>query len=239
MLIASVSLAGHFALRFAGPKAGPILTGLIGGLVSSVAVAVGAARLARTPTFAAAQSGCLAAAQAVMCARALAVATVLNPTLAPVLALPLAMAAAAALVAAHIFTRRAARLEAKPGGGGERHALQPPDDLGAALAFGAVLAGVILAIQYARSWFGVSGFYGTAALAGLIDIDAITVTAASMAETSAAVAGGAILIACAVNSLVKVGIAAALGSRPFTGQVGLLIAGTLAAGAVGFAGTLL
>jgi uncharacterized membrane protein (DUF4010 family) len=72
-------------------------------------------------------------------------------------------------------------------------------------------------------------------LAGLADVDAITVTAASLADTTAAVAVAAILIAAAVNTLVKIGLAASLGMRDFARSIALLMAAILAAGAAGFA----
>jgi uncharacterized membrane protein (DUF4010 family) len=237
VLVAGLSLAGHFARRFAGPRAGPILTGLVGGLASSTAVSVSAARLsARHREAALSQAACLAAAQAVMCLRIVVLAGVLNPALVPLLVAPLGAAAAASFVAAYVLLHRpGAQGAAGESGADDGSAPRVPDDLGAAIVFAAILAGVMLASHYARLWFGISGLYATAVLAGLVDVDAITVTAATAAETTAVAAVAAILIAAAVNTLVKVGIAAALGTRRFTLGVGAAIAATLVAGALGYA----
>jgi uncharacterized membrane protein (DUF4010 family) len=97
----------------------------------------------------------------------------------------------------------------------------------------------MLASHYARVWLGTPGLYATAALAGLVDVDAITVTAATLGETPPAAIVGAILIAAAINSLVKIGIALALGARGFAWRVAALIAAVLAAGAAGYAVALL
>lgn len=238
VLIAGLSLAGHFARRFAGPSAGPVLTGLLGGLVSSTAVSASAARLsARAPDAAAPQAACVAATQAVMCMRIVVVAGVLNPALIAPLLPPLAAAALASLIGAYVLVRRdtAHRAGEKEANGASTKA---PDDLGFAIAFAAVLAAVMLASHYAREWLGISGLYATAALAGLIDVDAITVTAASLGDTPAAVIP-AILIAAAVNTLVKVGVAFAWGTRSFAWQVAAAIAAVLAAGTAGYAATAL
>lgn len=235
VLIAGLSLAGHFARRFAGPGAGPLLTGVVGGLASSTAVSVSAARLSAHGA-AAPQAASVAAAQAVMCLRIVVVAGVLNPGIVPLLLPSLGAAAAAALLGASMLVRGAAR-RANVRDGGESVPVKAPDDLGAAIVFAAILAGVILATHYARGWFGASGLFATAALAGLVDVDAITVTAATLAEAPAAIVA-AILIAAAVNTLVKIGIAAALGAPEFARRVGALVAGTLAAGALGYGAAL-
>jgi uncharacterized membrane protein (DUF4010 family) len=237
VLVAGLSLAGHFAQRFAAPGTGPFLTGLVGGLVSSTAVTVGAARqAAQAPDSGVQQAACTAAAQAVMCVRVLVVAGALNPPLVPLLILPLGAAAAAALASAAVFGRQsAARRRARSGSEATHEPPKAPDDLGAAIAFAVVLAGVIVASHYARIWFGISGFYATAALAGLVDVDAITVTAATLADAAPPVAVAAILIAAAVNSLVKIAIAAGLGPRGHAVRVAAAVMAALAAGGAGFA----
>src|SRR5690349_24003257 len=93
----------------------------------------------------------------------------------------------------------------------------------------------MLASHYARGWFGHTGLYATAALAGLVDVDAITVTAATLADMPGGVIVAVILIAAAVNTLVKVAITLALGPRAFGTRVAALVAAVLIVGAAGFA----
>ena len=247
VLVAGLSLAGHFARRFAGERAGPILTGVVGGLVSSTAVTVSAARLAaRTAGAATSAAACVAAAEAVMCLRILVVAGVLNPALLAILGPPLGAAAAASLVGAYLLVYQVGSRRRSTHAGEAVGAGQPvgtiekaPDDLGAAIVFAAILALVVLASHYARGWFGISGLYATAALAGLVDVDAITVTAATLGAMPAAAIAGAILIAAAVNTLVKIGISAALGPRTLAARLAAAMVGVLAAGSAGFALALL
>jgi len=149
-------------------------------------------------------------------------------------------AAAAAILGAYALTRAAG---AHRRGGGEaavdRDAEKAPDDLGLAMVFAGILSAVMLLAYYARVWLGASGLYATAALTGLVDVDAITVTAATLTDVPAGAIVGTILIATAVNTLVKVGIAASMGTRAFAGRVAILIAAVLAAGAAGYAATIL
>ena len=241
VLVAGLSLAGHFAQRFAGPRAGPILTGLMGGLVSSTVLTVSAARQsARAGDAAAPQAAAVAAAQAVMGVRIVVIAGVLNPPLVLGLLAPFGAAAAASILGAYVLTRQAG---ARRRAGGEvvadPDAAKAPDDLGPAIVFAAVLSAVMLVAYYARVWLGASGLYATAALTGLVDVDAITVTAATLTDVPVAAIVGTILIATAVNTLIKVGIAASMGTRAFAGRVAVLITTVLAAGAAGYAATIL
>jgi uncharacterized membrane protein (DUF4010 family) len=60
-------------------------------------------------------------------------------------------------------------------------------------------------------------------LAGLTDVDAITVSAARMASDqilASHTANAAILLACASNTLVKGGIALVIGGRPLRPAIG-------------------
>jgi uncharacterized membrane protein (DUF4010 family) len=108
-----------------------------------------------------------------------------------------------------------------------------PADLKAALVFGALYAGILLAVAFARDRFGTAGLYVVAGLSGLTDMDAITLS------TSRLVAGGgvdpsngwrAILLAGFSNLAFKMGIVAALGARRLLGRIALLFGLMLAGG---------
>jgi uncharacterized membrane protein (DUF4010 family) len=61
--------------------------------------------------------------------------------------------------------------------------------------------------------------YVTGVLAGLVDVDAFTISAARLAHDSILApntANASILVACATNTLVKGGIAVVLGGRPLS-----------------------
>ena len=71
---------------------------------------------------------------------------------------------------------------------------------------------VLVAVKIDQDNFSESGVYAVAALAGLTDVDAITLSMAELAKTGDAhVAVVAIVIAALVNTAVKWGIAFVLG----------------------------
>jgi uncharacterized membrane protein (DUF4010 family) len=57
-----------------------------------------------------------------------------------------------------------------------------PAELKSALVFGLVYAGVLLAVAFARDRFGTAGLYTVAALSGLTDMDAITLSTSRLVE---------------------------------------------------------
>ena len=83
------------------------------------------------------------------------------------------------------------------------------------------------AVKIAQDNFSDSGVYAVAALAGLTDVDAITLSMAELAKTgSAQVAVIAIVIAALVNTAVKCGITFVLGG-PALGKPLLLASGAM------------
>ncbi|MGZ8867500.1 MAG: DUF4010 domain-containing protein, partial [Thermoanaerobaculia bacterium] len=107
-----------------------------------------------------------------------------------------------------------------------------PTMLRAALVFGALYAIVLIAVAWVREAAGDSGLYAVAAVAGLTDVDAITLSTAQMAKSgqiSATLTWRVILIAFLSNLVFKAGIVAMLGSRKLLVIVATLF-GILAGG---------
>jgi uncharacterized membrane protein (DUF4010 family) len=231
VLISGLSLLGYVAVRLLGERRGLALTGLFGGLASSTAVTLSTARQSRAGGPASALAMSALVAWAVMFVRVLIEVAVTNPALLPPLVVPLGAMAAASLGGALVLGRL---------GSGETEdlGLRNPFSLTAATRFGVLFAAVLLAVELARRFLPASALYGIAALAGATDVDAITLSLASMAESSVDpdVAVRAIAIAAGSNTLVKLGMVAALGTRELAVRMGAV---TLVIGAVGVLGALL
>ncbi len=241
VLVSGISLAGYIAIRLAGAQRGALAMGLLGGLASSTAVTVSSARMTRSspelaPHFAAAIAG----ASGMMAFRTLAIALVLFGALgayARFLAPPFVAAGLAGLLVAWLYGRMAAR-----SGISTEQAFQhirSPENIGTALQFAVVMAVVILVAYYARAWLGDAGVLATAAISGLVDVDAVTVSMTRLASgahgsLSITVAGAAILVATVVNQLVKVAITSALAGRRLALMTTAMVAAQFAAGAVAF-----
>jgi uncharacterized membrane protein (DUF4010 family) len=107
-----------------------------------------------------------------------------------------------------------------------------PAELKPAIIFGLLYAGVLLAVEAARDWFGQAGVYGVAILSGLTDMDAITLSMSEIVqrgELPASTGWRAILLASLSNIVFKVGIVAVLGTKALLWRIsiafGIAIAG--------------
>ncbi len=230
LLIAGLSYLGYFAVRMLGARTGLLLTALFGGLSSSTAVTVAYARRARAahaPTVLLGAGIGLAA--AVMVLR---LAIVLGAVDRPLLGAlwPTFAVLGAAPLAAVITTLLRRRADA-PG----EVALTNPLQLSTALTFGVLLVVLFIASAALRQWLGDAGTYAVAAIAGLVDVDAITITLAQAAANGGLeplTAARAIALAALVNTAVKGGLAAVLGGAPMLRSAALVLGVALLAGAV-------
>ncbi|WP_027135125.1 MgtC/SapB family protein [Geminicoccus roseus] len=229
IIIAALSFVGYGAVRIMGERAGIALVALAGGLASSTATTLTLSRLGRgnaagTPVLA----GGILLAGAVMVGRVVAVAFALNPALLPLLAWPLGVAILVLLAGAALWLMR----RPKAGGQGPLLQLQNPLELAVTFKLVAIIALVMLLSKIVGDRFGEAGIYVLAAVSGLADVDALTLTMARQGggTTPLPTAATAILIVVAVNSLVKGAMAAGFG----TPRLGLAVTGTsLAAIAAG------
>lgn len=233
VLVAAISFVGYVASRLLGRR-GLLVTGLVGGLVSSTAVtAAFGSRARKTPALAATLAGGVVAACTVMFPRIAVEAAVVAPALAERLAAAVVAAVVAGAAATWILVRPAARPEQEDGGGAVD--LSNPFELGSALWFGALFAGINLAVRAANRFLGEKGAYLAAAVAGLTDVDAVTLSTATLLADGAvdlSRATAMVGIGAASNTLVKVGIAFALGRRGFGARVAAGAGLTLLAGAL-------
>ena len=132
------------------------------------------------------------------------------------------------LVAAvtHCYASRCGRFTAED---------QPPSELKSAVLFGLLYAVVLVVVAAAKKYFGNSGLYVAAALSGLTDVDAITLSSARLVSTShleASTAWRLILLGGLANVVFKMGLVLVLGVRHFiiptlTGLGGALLGGMI------------
>ena len=109
--------------------------------------------------------------------------------------------------------------------------IKNPFSLVEAAKFGALFAVVLLAVKIVQEHFPPSGLYAVAALAGLTDVDAITLSMAEFAQSGEArVAVIAIVIAALSNTIVKCAMAFSLGGAALGKKLLIATVITLAAG---------
>ena len=236
ILIASLSLAGYIAVRWLGPGRGTAVTAVAGGMVSSTAVTLSFARRSREhpgghagPLLA----GGIVLAWMVMFGRVAVEVAVVNRALLRELLVPVASMGAAAGIVALVLLRGSVG-SARPAGG--EVPLQNPFSLTAAIRFALVFASVMLLVVLVQTYLPGRGLYAVAALAGLSDVDAITLSMASCVgkgECAAQAGVASIIIAALANTLVKAGMVVALGApglrRPILGATAAIFASGLLA----------
>ena len=237
ILISGLSLLGYVAVRWLGTARGTAITGLSGGLVSSTAVSLGFARQSRTdkdPLAGDTLAAGILLAWTVMFARVVVTVVIVYAPLAPRLLIPFIVMAAVTATSAGVFYWRGARRK-RPLEQSEVVVVKNPFSLAAATRFGLLFAAVLLVVKITERYAPVEGLYVVAALAGLTDVDAITLSMAEFAQQSGlpATAAAAITVAALSNTVVKCGMVLVLGSpalrmRLLAATVAILLAGLLA-----------
>jgi uncharacterized membrane protein (DUF4010 family) len=200
VFISAISFLGYVLMKLVNIRHGITLTGLLGGLVSSTAVTLSFGRRSKAePDLSAHFAIAITIAWAIMFLRVLVQIAVLNPSLLGILWLPL-MIAALVLVAyaAFLFFRR-------KDDHSQEVTLVNPFELKPALTFGVIYALILLVSRSAQIYFGEIGLYISSALAGLADVNAVTL---SMAELSSqphgialGVAAEAVILAALANTI--------------------------------------
>ncbi len=213
-LVAGISFAGYVAARVVGSRRGLLVTGVIGGLVSSTAVTLTlAGRAKETPALVPVVRVAILAASSTMFVRVLAVIAIVAPALLGTLAIPLGLMALCGYAVAFVLFRR----EANKGSSSQPIPFRNPFELKQALAFGLLYGLVLFLSKAAEIQIGARGVYGSAVLAGITDVDAITLSLAELnrSGTAASVATTGIVLAAVTNTVVKAVLATLAGGVRF------------------------
>jgi uncharacterized membrane protein (DUF4010 family) len=211
VLIATVSALGYIAIKWIGGGQGIALSGIAGGLVSSTAVTISFAKLAKEmPARERLLIGGALLACSVMMVRILIVALAINPGLSGKLFLPLMLAAVALVGFAYLSLRQHfGDTMSSP------IKVDSPFELGSVLKFGLFLAVIMVLAKGFTLWAGDKGAYALAAVSGITDVDAVTLSLSRMGgnDLPMQTAAHAILLTAVVNSLAKAAWAWTAGGR--------------------------
>ncbi len=228
VMIAAISFAGYIAIKAVGDTAGIVVTGVAGGLASSTAVTVTLAEMAKEhPEKAAPLTAGALFASATMAARVLAVVAAVGASVLPKIAVPLAVGGVALLGTAFYFLH-----QDKDGLERGRLKLTNPFEMTTVLKFGLLLTAITAASKLLTRVGSGQGVYALAALSGIADVDAMTLSMSRLASDPASVtlAANAILIVVAVNTVAKAVIGWVTGGAPFGQRMMLAAAIAIAAG---------
>ena len=207
LFFSGLSFLGFLARQGFGEQRGYAIAGVLGGLVSSTSVTLTFSRLSREH---AGQERALASgvigANVVLFPRVLLASLVLAP---PLTAALWPAFVAPVLIGLVLFVRGLRDVGRADRGSGPKNPLA----IVAALQMAALFQVVLFGVSLAQARFGDAGLYASAAVLGLTDVDALTVSMAqrAAASTPATVAASALTLGILANTLVKTMIALAIG----------------------------
>jgi uncharacterized membrane protein (DUF4010 family) len=228
VLIVGISLAGYVLYKLLGARAGTLLGGVLGGIISSTATTASYARRAKgNRTLAPQVALVVMIASTVVYGRIFIEVAVAAPSVLPAMAPPLLIIALAnvAICGVALLTLR--------GHAGELPVQDNPTELRTALIFAALYGVIIFAVAAAGDAYGDSGLYGVALISGLTDVDALTLSTANLVEAGRLDAGPgwrAIVLASLSNLAFKAVLAGVLGGRALLLRLAPLFAASIAAG---------
>ena len=212
LFFSGLSYMGWIAGRLVGPHQGAIVSGMLGGIISSTSVTLQFARDSRRPDAAGfALAGGAIGASTVMLLRVTVACLVLNPALAVAL-VPYVVASFLIGLMALLAIWRRRTPESTP------HAADgSPLRLRAALQMTGLFQLVLFVVLVVRSRWGSDALVATSAFIGLTDLDALTLSLARSTAVPSGIPAAtvALVVGIVANTLLKLSVAAAVGRGPF------------------------
>lgn len=211
ILTSGLGFVGYLLMKFMETQKGILISGIVGGMVSSTAVTwVFSKKSKENESHSNSCAIAILAASSISIARVLIWVFIFNKSLFNQLYPAFIMIFAAAIgVTLFLYFKRTDKVsidsEVKKG---------KPLDLKGAFVFGIIFVAITLIVSYSNDVFGASGIFLSSAIAGLSDIDAITISVSKLAGGSIDLdlASKSVLIATISNTLVKMGIGVWAGS---------------------------
>lgn len=212
VLTSGLGFLGYLSVKFLGADRGILLTGIVGGLVSSTMVTwIFAKKSKKVPSLSADCATAILAASSIMIIRVLVWVFLFNQDLTPSLYIPMGIIFLSGMGPTLFFHFK----QPYKGDVGESIPTGKPLNMQSAIVFGAIYTLIILMVSYTNEYFGQKGIYITSAIAGLTDINAITISVSKLAGNTLSLltAQNAIVLATISNTIIKIGISLWAGSR--------------------------
>ena len=234
LLVTGIACVGYFGMRAAGQRRHLMLTALFSGLISSTALTLALSRLSHTrPDLSSSIATSIIAASTVMFVRLLLEVAIVQPALLPItLVLFLPTMLTGTWLAWRNYSNMARAIPPASSTSTVDVPFSNPLDLVTALQFGALYGLLFALVQLTFSHFGAMGVYALSLAAGIVSVDAVTLSMAQLhiVQGFTSVTGGriqeattgglpaavvvlGITLAAVGNLLVKFGMVWGLASR--------------------------
>jgi len=216
VIVLSLSFIAYILMKIFGPKKGIILSGILGGIVSSVAVTISMANDAKKNKkilFSAIFS--IIVASSTMFLRMFFISSIFNYNLSFRIFAPLTILSLLGYFCALSYIEKIKKEKPKL-------ILRSPLELKTALRFGLFFMLTMIFISITKSYFNENVVYPIALITGLADVDAIVISLSSLALTSISpsVAAKGIILAALANTFSKWLLTFWLGTRKMAFDVG-------------------
>jgi len=203
VLISGLSFVGYLAMKYLGDKAGAFITAVVGSMASSTAVTISLAKLAKKGSSKNLMIDAALLAAVVMFIRMVIEVSIVNSELLSKLWLPMG-GMVTVLLAGGVWMYLRSQKDQRD----KDLDIKNPLDLKTALQFGVLLAGVLILSEFLSDRFGDQGIIWLSVIAGLADVDAITLSLSEMGKEKIepSLAGLGIILASVSNTMVKGGV---------------------------------
>jgi len=212
VFISGINFLGYILIKIVGPRKGLGISGILGGLASSTATTMSFSQRSKAQNeldrpFAVA----IITSWVIMFVRIVLEVAVVNRQLLPLIWPAMsAMGGAGLLYALYLYYSQAAMDE-------EEMQLSNPFELGPALKFGLIYALVLLIVKAAELYIGEKGIFLTSFVAGLADVDAITLSISDLTRSGGSIpltiGKAGIILAAISNTATKGALVFFLGSK--------------------------
>jgi len=233
LLTSGLGFVGYLLMKFLGSDRGILFTGIIGGLVSSTVVTwVFSKKSKEVPQLSGNCAVAILAASTIMVVRVFVWVLIFKQSLLSDLMLPILVIFLTGFgIVLYYYNKQKSNPNSRT-----ELPLGDPLNLREAIFFGVLYTGVLFLVSYANSRFGTKGIFVSSAIAGLTDIDAITISMSKLGGEAISIltAQNAILIATLCNTIVKIGIALWAGSKALRRHIVIGYGLIFLAGIVGF-----
>jgi uncharacterized membrane protein (DUF4010 family) len=199
VVISGIDFLGYVLTKIAGER-GVVITGLIGGLVSSTAVTATFSPLSKiNPHLLREYASGIVGASSIMFPRMVVLASVVNLKFAKYLLIPSLTAFILGIAYSYVISKHKTQNRANV-------KVTNPFELSTAIKFGLFYALILFLARNAIKYFGNYGLYVVASISGLSDVDAITLSTAKLYSSGIVeIFAGifAVLLAAFVNTVFK------------------------------------
>lgn len=210
VLVSGISLLGYLVIKFYGKNKGLAVTGLIGGFISSTAVAFSFSRKSKIqPAYSGTFALGILLASSIMFLRIAVIIFLLNLSLASSLWILLLIFSVFGFIISYYYSKRIVNDSV------QLVEVKNPFEIKSALVFGLIFGVILFLSKAAQIYFGNSGIYAASVLGGISSVDAIVLSISKIVneKISFRIASEAIIIVAATNTIVKLIIASIWGDK--------------------------